>query len=121
MKDPSAGDVHVRVVRDVAAGGLRYKVKVSPAAPTFAAGADHDVVYGSDGRARWLNLVDQNGRDVGIWDGKGNRDPVEVLLPGTATDHALIAVGDTWTFKAPLTWTDPVPTYLAGQRYTSAH
>ena len=35
--------------------------------------------------------------------------------------HAGIAVGDTWTFPKPLSWIDPVPTYMSGQRYTSAH
>ena len=120
MADPTAGDIHVRVVRDVAGGGLQFTVEVTDAAPTFP-GAPVDVVYSAlDGHALWLNLQDEAGRDVGIWS-TINRDPVEILFQGTAADHADIQVGDTWRFPKPLTWPDPVPTYLAGQRYTSAN
>lgn len=58
--------------------------------------------------------------DLGYWD--ENRDPVEIIWPGTAAGaQADIDVGDLWTFAAPGAWADPSPTYLSGQRYTSAH
>lgn len=119
-RDSMAGDVHVQITRDTAGGGVRFRVDVGIDPPTFA-GPEYDLVYGANGGGRWQNLQDQDGADVGIWDLQGNRDPVEILFPGTATDHAALAVGDTWTFRRPLGWGDPVPTYLSGQRFTSAH
>lgn len=120
MSDPTAGDVHVRVTRTVAGGGVQFRISVGDTPLPLFPGADVDVVYSAEtGLARWQNLQDQAGADVGIW--AENRDPVEILWPGTAADHGTLQVGDTWTFRKPLGWTDPVPTFHVGQRFTSAH
>lgn len=55
--------------------------------------------------------------DFGYYD--ENYDPVDFIFPGDTTDHGDIDIGDRWDFSE--TWSDPVATYLAGQRFTSAH
>lgn len=57
--------------------------------------------------------------DAGVWDENGNRDPGEIVWVGTSTDHGDLDIDDTFTF--PTEWSDPSPTYIAAQRFTSAH
>lgn len=117
MRDAAAGDIHVNITRVI--GGIQFKVEVTTGVPTFP-GAAVDVLYDADGRAIWQNLQDEAGLDVGIW-GASNKDPVEIKFPGTAVEHADMDIGDAWVFPRPGTWADPVPTYIAGERFTSVH
>ena len=55
--------------------------------------------------------------DAGYFD--ENRDPLQIIFPGDATDHADLEIGDVYVFDTA--WSDPVPDYLPGQRFTSAH
>lgn len=119
MADRSAGDIHVQVSRGVAGGGIQFKVQVTDGVPTFP-GSAVDLVYDADGYAIWQNLQDEAALDIGIWSGS-NKDPVEIKFPGTSTEHAAVAIGDVWVFAKPGAWADPTPTYLAGERFTSAH
>jgi hypothetical protein len=116
LADPDAGDVHILITR--VAGGVRFKCEQTDGAPTFS-GADVDVVLDPEtGLGAWQNLQGADGFDLGIWD--ENKDPLELVLPGSPDDHALLAVGDQFTF--PVTWSDPAIPYLLGnQKLTSAH
>lgn len=62
-------------------------------------------------------------RDLGIYgQDNDNKDPLEVLLPGTTTDHADIDVDDIWVFPLRDEWEDPTPSYDTDhRRLTSAH
>ncbi|MEO7795545.1 MAG: hypothetical protein ABIV06_12315, partial [Thermoanaerobaculia bacterium] len=64
-----------------------------------------------------VHTLAHDGAEIGIWD--ENKDPLDLCFPGDAVAHALTAVGDYWYF--PVVWGLPTPTYLAGQRMTSAH
>jgi len=56
-------------------------------------------------------------RDAGYW--AENRDTADVVFPGTTTDHGAIVLNDVWRFDT--SWSNPTPTYIAAQRFTSAH
>lgn len=57
-------------------------------------------------------------RDGGYHD--ENRDPLEIVWPGTVSDgQDDLDSGD--MFVSDVDWSDPTPSYLSGQRYTSAH
>jgi len=59
-------------------------------------------------------------QDAGFWD--ETRDTCDIIWPGTTTDHAdIVAAGtpDVYTFEE--TWANPTPSYIASQRFTSAH
>jgi hypothetical protein len=117
LKNPAAGSVYVRVTR--VTGGLQFKVEQTLGSPTFA-GAAVDVVLDGPGEATYQNLQGADGLDLGLW--TEIRDPLEIIWPGSASDHADLDVGDTWVFAAPGTWLDPAVPSLAGfQRFTSAH
>jgi hypothetical protein len=116
LADRAAGDVHVRVTR--VAGGLQFKTEQTLGAPTFPGTAVDVVLDPETGRATWQNLQGADGLDLGIW--AENKDPLDIVWPGTAADHAELAPGDTFTF--PVSWTDPDVPFLTGhQRFTSAH
>ena len=117
LSNPTAGPVHLQVTR--VAGGLQFKTEQTMDVPTFP-GPPTDVVIDPDGQATWQNLQDADGLDLGLWE--ENRDPLEIIWPGTAADHAALALGDTFTFQPPGAWTNPdIPTLTGHQRFTSAH
>jgi hypothetical protein len=116
LRNP-AGPVHVLVSQ--VAGGLQFKTEQTPEVPTFP-GAPVDVVLDAAGEANWQNLQGADGLDLGFWE--ENRDPLEIVWPGTAADHAALAVGDVFTFHPPGEWSDPdIPPLTGHQRFTSAH
>lgn len=55
--------------------------------------------------------------DFGYWD--ENFDPLEIIFPGTSTDHGDIDSGDAWA--SDVDWSDPTATYIDAQRMTGAH
>jgi len=115
-----ADHVHLRVVRDVAGGGLQWSVFRGGAVPDFTGAPVVDVVY-ADGNAVWQNTQDQVGTDLGSWGG-GNKDPLEALWPGNQAAHADLEIGDEFFFTAA--WSFPVvAAFQAGSssRFTSAH
>ena len=117
LRNPNVGPVHVQVI-DTAAG-LTFKTEQTATAPTFP-GPSVPVVLDTASHATWQNLQGADSQDLGIWE--ENRDPLEILWPGTATDHQALAPGDTFTFHPPGHWPDPaVPTLEGHQRFTSAH
>ena len=117
LRTPAAGPVHVQVTQ--VAGGLQFQVEQTTGAPTFP-GPPMGVVLDPNGEALWQNLQGADGLDLGFWD--ENRDPLEIIWPGAAADHATLAVGDLYTFHPSGHWTDPELPILSGfQRFTSAH
>jgi hypothetical protein len=117
LRNPSAGPVHVQVTQVF--GGLQFKTEQTNDAPTFF-GAAVDVALDLNGEAIWQNLQGADALDLGFW--QENRDPLEIIWPGSAADHAALAVGDTFTFQPPGQWNDPdLPTLTGYQRFTSAH
>jgi hypothetical protein len=117
LRNPAAGPVHVQITQ--IAGGLQFKTEQTVDVPTFP-GPAVDIALDAAGEATWQNLQGADNLDLGFWE--ENRDPLEILWPGTAADHAALALGDTFTFQPPGTWTDPtIPTLTGNQRFTSAH
>jgi hypothetical protein len=117
LRNPAAGPVHVQVTQ--VAGGLQFKTEQTPDVPTFP-GPAAAVALDSQGEALWQNLQGADGLDLGFWE--ENRDPLEIVWPGSAADHATLAIGDVFTFQPPGQWTDPDISTLTGhQRFTSAH
>jgi len=111
LRDPAAGPVHVQVI--ATAAGLHFKTEQTTGSPTFPGPA-------VAAESTWQNLQGADNRDLGIWE--ENRDPLEIIWPGTPIDHATLAPGDTFTFHPPGAWPDPVIPSIAGfQRFTSAH
>jgi hypothetical protein len=119
LLDPAAGSVHVRVTRVLeSAGGLQFKVEQTTGSPTFPGTAVSVYIDPLTGRADWQNLQGSDGLDLGIWG--ENKDPLEIIFPGTAADHEDLDIGDTYEF--PVTWADPaIPVATGGQRFTAAH
>lgn len=122
LRNPTAGPVHVQVVQ---VAPLQFKTEQTADDPTFP-GAAVEVALDAAGTAGasnpatvWQNLQGADGLDLGVWD--ENRDPLEIVWPGTPADHANLAVGDVFTFHPPGAWAAPVLTPLPGQRFTSAH
>ena len=117
LRAPAAGPVHVQVFQVV--GGLQFQVEQTIGVPTFP-GPAVAAALDTTGEAIWQNLQGADGLDLGFWD--ENRDPLEIIWPGTAADHATLAPGDIFTFAPPGQWTDPDLPILSGfQRFTSAH
>jgi len=119
LKNPAGGPVYVRVSRVLeSAGGLQFKVEQTAGAPTFPGAAVSVAMDASTDEATWQNLAGATGLDLGYFD--ENKDPLEIIFPGSAEDHEDLVIGD--TFKFPVTWSDPALTYITGaQRFTSAH
>ncbi|MES1241207.1 MAG: hypothetical protein ABUT39_06260 [Acidobacteriota bacterium] len=115
LLNTAAGPVHVQVVQ---VAPLLFKTEQTADDPTFP-GPAVDVALDAAGEAVWQNLQDADGLDLGVWD--ENRDPLEIIWPGTTADHATLAVGDVFTFHPPGAWAAPVLAPLPGQRFTSAH
>ncbi|HSN87516.1 MAG TPA: hypothetical protein VL025_12195, partial [Thermoanaerobaculia bacterium] len=103
LRHPTNGPVHVQVAR--VEEGLQFKTEQTPDAPTFP-GPAVDVVLHPAGEALWQNLQGADGLDLGFW--AENRDPLEIVWPGTPDDHATLALSDVFTFHPPGQWTDPV-------------
>jgi hypothetical protein len=118
LADPSAGDVHVQVTRVV--GGLQFKVQQSSGPPTFPGAAVDVALDGATAKAVWQDLQDHDGADLGFHG--ENVDPLQVIFPGGATEHADLGVGDTWIFRAPGAWQTPaIALAPAAPQMTSAH
>lgn len=116
LRNPTAGPVHVQVVQ---VAPLQFKAEQTTGTPAFL-GVEVDIALDATGEAVWQNLQGADGIDLGVWD--ENRDPLEILWPGTQEDHAALAPGDIFTFHPPGQWADPILLPLAGhQRFTSAH
>jgi hypothetical protein len=117
LRDPLAGPVHLQVTQVF--GGLQFKAEQTNDTPIFP-GAAVAVALDLNGEAIWQNLQGADALDLGSW--QENRDPLEIIWPGAAADHAALAVGDTFTFQPPGQWTDPdIPSLTGHQRFTSAH
>jgi hypothetical protein len=120
LRDRAAGDIHVLVTR--VDGGLQFKAAQSTAAAPAFGGPDVDaadiVLDPETQRGTWQNLQGADGLDLGLWD--EDKDPLEIIWPGSPADHAALAVGNTYRF--PVSWTAPAVPFLTGhQRLTSAH
>jgi hypothetical protein len=117
LRDPAAGPVHIQVAR--VAGGLQFKTEQTNGAPTFP-GTAVDIALDAASEAVWQNLQGADGLDLGFWE--ENRDPLEIIWPGTPADHAALAEGDVFTFQPPGQWAaPPIPSLSGFQRFTSAH
>jgi hypothetical protein len=117
LKDRTAGDVWVKVTQ--VSPVLQFKCEQTTGAPAFA-GSAVDVASDANGDAVWQNLQGADGLDLGLW--AENRDPLEIIWPGQAADHADLAIGDIFRFRAPGNWVAPAVPVLTGfGRYTSAH
>lgn len=119
LASEAAGNVFLEVT---ALAPLRFKLKQDPSTtpPTMAGSTVITQLYGTDGNAIYVNGLADTGAEIGVWD--ENKDPFMVCVPGTAVQHADIDVGDIYYFPAPGQWALPAsPTYLGGQRFTSAH
>ena len=117
LRNPAGGPVHIKVTQT--AGGLQFKTEQTNEAPTFP-GAAVDVALDAAGEATWQNLQGADGLDLGFWD--ENRDPLEIVWPGTTAEHTALAAGDVFTFQPPGEWNNPILPSLTGhQRFTSAH
>jgi hypothetical protein len=116
LADRTAGDVYVKVTS--LGPPVQFKVEVCDGdpAPTYP-GSAHSILYDADDNGIWQNLQGGDDLDLGIWG--ENYDPLEILWPGTDTEHADLDVGDVFVFQ--VSWADPARTYLTGQRFTSAH
>jgi len=112
LRNPAAGPVHVQVAQ--VAGGLQFKTEQTNDVPTFPGAAVAAILD------TWQNLQGADNLDLGFW--QENRDPLEIIWPGTAADHAALEVGDVFTLQPPGQWTDPdLPSLTGYQRFTSAH
>jgi hypothetical protein len=117
LLNTAAGPVHLQVVQ---VAPLQFKTEQTADDPTFPGPAVDVALDAATGEAIWQNLQGADGLDLGVWD--ENRDPLEIVWPGTPADHAALAVGDVFTFHPPGAWAEPVLLPLAGhQRFTSAH
>jgi hypothetical protein len=117
----SAGSIWVRVT---SVSPLQYKVIQSVAAPDgaawTAAATAYDQELDSALNGIWQNLrSSEDELDLGLYD--ENKDPLELVFPGAAADHADLVVDDTFEFQMPGAWTAPAITALSGPRFTSAH
>lgn len=119
LASEAAGNLFLEVT---ALSPLRFKLKQATGTtpPTMSGSTVITQLYGPDGNAIYVNGLADTGAEIGIWG--ENKDPLMVCVPGTATDHADIDVGDVYYFPAPGEWSLPAsPTFLGGQRLTSAH
>ena len=92
--------IHVQVE---SVAPLRVRLEQAEA-PTWAGWVlDLSASYDEDGWAVWEVARGADRRHLGVVVGS-NWNPLEIVFPGTATDHQALAVGDTWTFDAPGTW-----------------
>ncbi len=120
LAEPADGDIWLRVE---ALSPLSFKTLQAPALPdpgTWAAApSPWPVLLGVDGAARWQNLQSSATRfDLGVW--AENKDPLEVIWPGSAVDHSALAVGD--VFRFPVSWSAPALAEIGGaHKLTSAH
>lgn len=116
LASPAAGNVFVEVTDDSPLT-VRIKQAAGTSLPSMAGSTVVVQTYDADGNGKFVNALAHDGSELGIWG--ENKDPLGLCFPGDATAHALTAVGDYWYF--PVDWDLPSPTFLAGQRMTSAH
>lgn len=116
LADPTAGNLFLEVT---ALSPLRYKVQQAAGTtpPTMAGSTVNTQLYDENGDAIFVPILSDTGAEIGVWG--ENKDPSMICVPGTAADHANIDVGDVYYF--PVDWDLPTPTFLGGQRFTSAH
>lgn len=116
LKARAAGDVYVKVTDN---SPLTFKVEQTMGTPTFGGAAVEVAIDATTGRAVWQNLQGDDGLDLGYWN--ENRDPLEILWPGTAEDHEDLAVNDIFVFQVD--WQNPSVPFLSGHQteFTSAH
>jgi hypothetical protein len=119
LKNRAGGPVFVKVTQ--VAPVLQLKVEQTAGAPAFVGAAVTVALDPVSGRAVWQNLQGATGLDLGFWDADGNKDPLEIIFPGTAAEHAGLGVDD--VFKFPVDWPDPAVPFLSGYQaaFTSAH
>lgn len=111
--DPTAGrKVSIKIT---SVSPLAFKVSQHSGSPSFSGSAVTALMVDSSGA--WQNVQGADGLDLGFW--AENRDPLEDIFPGTASDYADLAVNDIFEFD--LDFDEPSPTYLDAQRFTSAH
>jgi hypothetical protein len=112
----AAGNVFWEIT---AVSPLTFKLKqaTGETPPTMAGSTVNVQRYGADGQAIYIDGLQDTGAEIGIYG--ENRDPWRIVFPGEAADHADFEVGDVGYF--PVAWALPTPTYVAGQRFTSAH
>lgn len=119
LASEAAGNVFLEVT-DLAPLKFKLKQATGTTPPTMSGSTKITQLYGPDGNAIYVNGLADTGAEIGIFD--ENKDPFMVCVPGTAVQHADIDVGDVFYFPAPGEWDLPAsPTYLAGQRFLSAH
>ncbi len=95
-----AQPIHLRVTSKAP---LRVHLEQADA-PTWAGfELDLSASYGENGYAVWEVARGADRAHLGLVVGN-NWNPMEVVLPGTLAEHALLEVGDTWTFARPGAW-----------------
>lgn len=121
IADPDGGSVWVRIT---SVSPLEFKVIQSVAEPDgpawTAAATTFTALLDADGESVWQNVQSsEDDLDLGVWG--ENKDPLEIVIPGAAADHADLAVDDTFEFPLAGDWVAPALTAMSGQRFTSAH
>lgn len=112
----TTGKIYVKVTR--VSTGLQFKVEQTAGVPSYAGSAVDVVLDPTTLSGVFQNLQGSTGLDLGYY--AENKDPLEICWPGTAADHADLAVNDVFEFDP--TWDLPTGiTYIGGQRFTSAH
>ncbi len=95
-----AQSIHLRVTSKAP---LRIRLEQADT-PTWAGfELDLSASYTDDGYAVWEVARGADRAHLGVVQGN-NWNPMEVVMPGTLADHALLEVGDTWTFDRPGAW-----------------
>ena len=122
VKDKTAGSVWA-YVEDPATG--EFKLLQAAAKPDGAAWAAAATVFtiarNDDGLGVFQYAQSSgDGLDLGIFN--ENKDPLEIVWPGTAADFANAVAGDIYEFPMPGDWDDPAMSELTGYtRFTVAH
>ncbi len=120
LADPAAGSVWVHVE---SLAPLVFKVLQAAAEPVAGdwtgAATTFQVAVDEDGEAIWQRVLSsETGLDLGVMD--EDKDPLEIIWPGTSVEHADLAVGD--VFELPVSWEAPGLSTISGhQRFTRAH
>jgi len=114
--------ISISISRDVAGGGVQFKVFHGSEAVEAFTGAAVDLLLDSDGNALWQNLQNQAGADLGYY--AENKDPLEIIFPGVAAgtpNLSLLAIGDIFRFY-PTGWALPsIASAVSANRFTRAH
>jgi len=119
LANAAAGNLFVEATAVSPALKFKLKQAVGTTPPTMSGTTEITQAYDPTTlRAVYQMGLTDGGVDIGIMG--ENKDPLEIVFPGLASEHVDIAPGDTWYF--PVSWDLPTVTaYVAGQRFTSAH